>query len=338
MNSDTFKLLLTKYFNGECSEEELKMLAESVKKSDNDKLSKLLESVWMEYNSSEVLSGKESKKILSNIINSENIEKKSRYWSLRRKWFIRSGIAAALALICFGIGSFIKNSVKEESIIITAKPVNLSENVSYVRHVILPDSSMIVLQANSTIEILSDFKGKTREIRLTGEAYFDIKKDVKRPFIIYSSELKTTVLGTAFNISAWPDKDQIQVTVTRGKVRVENTQTKRIIADLTPSEKIEYRKTKIPEIKHIDTVEVKRTVEWIKQDMEFKEMSLKDIAVILSKRYNVDIEIQGTKLANTLVVASFVGTESLKDILEILCSINSSSYTLEDDKVTIYQD
>jgi len=333
----TLKSLLNRYLRGECSNADLQQLAEKVNNSNDKDLRNQLETVWFEYNTTESLSEEDTQKILTAILSSKDNDGRANIWTVRRKWFLRTGIAAACIVILAGIGAFLNQTFDQESIVITAKPVNLSENVSYVRNVLLQDSSIVILQANSTIEILSDFKGSTREIRLVGEAFFDIKRDTKRPFIIYSSELKTTVLGTAFNIKAWPNQNQIQVTVTRGKVRVENTETKKILADLSRSEKIEYSKTKIPEIKHIDTFAVKKTVDWIKQDMEFNEMNLKEISVILSKRYNVDIEIHGSKLAETLVVASFIGTEPLEEILKVLCSINSSTYTMGNGKVNIYQ-
>ncbi|WP_321332287.1 FecR domain-containing protein [uncultured Bacteroides sp.] len=336
METNMLESLLMRYIKGECNSEERETLARMVKSQNDSELKRQLEAVWLKYDSLEHLSDERSQEILSTILVKKSRIRRNRRW-MRHDFFIRIGSIAAVLLLLLGIGYYIKQAVPEESIIITSQPVSLSENTSYVRSVVLPDGSLVVLQANSTIELLPSFDKGKREVRLSGEAYFDIKRNAKRPFVIYSGELKTTVLGTAFNIAAWPNEDQIRVAVTRGKVRIENTETKNILADLSRNEEIEYDKSKSISEKHTEVAATQKIIDWTKQDMEFNGMSLKDIAVILSKRYGADIEIHGNKLANALIVASFVGTESLENVLNVLCPISSSSYSMESGKVVIDQ-
>ena len=88
------------------------------------------------------------------------------------------------------------------------------------KYLMLPDSSMVVLNEGSSLTF-RDFTGKTREVQLSGEAFFDIKHDAQKPFIVHTGRVKTTVLGTAFNIRT-DNANHITVTVTRGKVKVED--------------------------------------------------------------------------------------------------------------------
>ncbi|GAB6007863.1 FecR family protein [Dysgonomonas reticulitermitis] len=339
MKKYIFKDLLRSYLHGTYSNEDKAKLADMTRFFTDNQLRKILWNVWNEYEPAEHLSDKRSKEILSSILISGSKVSTITQPKRKRLWF-RVASVAVLLIILAGLGNYMLNRdipPQENTIVLKVMHTPMDEPVSYVRNIMLPDGSQIVLQANSTVELASGFGAERREIRLVGEAFFDIKYNTGKPFIIYSGELKTTVLGTSFNIKAWPDDDRIRVTVTRGKVRVENT--KQVLANLSLNEEIEYNKTKLAGKKLIvDEQGTKDVVDWTKQEMEFNGMSIKDIAVVLSKRYNVDIEIRGSKLTNTLIVASFRGTESLESVLDILCVINSATnYIIEGNKVTIYQ-
>ena len=84
----------------------------------------------------------------------------------------------------------------------------------------LDDGSVIYLNAASRISLDHGFNGKTREVFLTGEAFFQVARDEDRPFIVHTETLHTHVLGTAFNVHAYPEDDSTRVTVESGKVRV----------------------------------------------------------------------------------------------------------------------
>lgn len=90
-----------------------------------------------------------------------------------------------------------------------------------IRILSLPDGTRVWLNENSEIEYPSKFSGKCRNVTLTGEAFFEVKRDVDHPFIISSGAIKTTVLGTSFNIRAY-NNTQPEVNVRTGKVKVES--------------------------------------------------------------------------------------------------------------------
>lgn len=92
-----------------------------------------------------------------------------------------------------------------------------------VRLLNLPDGTRVWLNENSEIEYPKSFTGKERTVTLKGEAFFEVKRDPSHPFVISSGAIKTTVLGTSFNIKAYADK-QPEVNVRTGKVKVESTQ------------------------------------------------------------------------------------------------------------------
>lgn len=196
----------------------------------------------------------------------------------------------------------------------------------------LSDGSKVVLRHGSKLNYPSSFSGNTREVELVGEAYFDIHHDDKKPFIIHTGKIKTTVLGTAFDIAAYPSQKKVVVTVTRGRVKVENDHKNAVI--LTPNEQVVYDNQTNAGQKN--KVEATRTLTWASSDMVFDGVSFKSIAGLLSRRYQVSIDFKNPELENCPITASFNGTESLKDILEILCTARGTTYKFENEqKVTI---
>jgi transmembrane sensor len=199
---------------------------------------------------------------------------------------------------------------------------------NYTRQIVLPDGSTVVLHAGSTLDCPSSFPADSREVSLKGEAYFDVRHDNKRPFIIHTGTVRTIVLGTAFNISS--DSLRVTVFVTGGKVRVETG--RKVLAELTPNQQIVYD---VPQdAVRQKTVNAEQLVtNWTKQDMIFDGDSFGGIAGVISQRYGVVIRFKNPSLARCRIVASFSGTEALENVLETLCTIQNASYTRnEDDK------
>ena len=200
----------------------------------------------------------------------------------------------------------------------------------YARYVVLPDNSSVVLNAGSTLEFPEVFDG-SREVKLKGEAYFDIKTDADRPFIIYTGNIKTTVLGTAFNIKAYPLTSKITVSVSSGKVKVEDE--KKVLAVLDKNQQVVYN---VPDkVARQETVNAQDITDWTMRDMVFEEVSFESVVQLLSKRYGVVIEFKNPALKSCTIKASFNGMESLQNVLEILSTISNSSYEEEHGKYVI---
>jgi transmembrane sensor len=102
----------------------------------------------------------------------------------------------------------------------------------------LPDGSMIWLNAGSKIKYNRDFGINSRDVYLNGEAYFDVEKS-KHPFIVHTSYLDLKVLGTSFNVKAYPDEELIEATLVKGSIRVENKSTGKPLY-LKPREKLTF--------------------------------------------------------------------------------------------------
>ena len=201
----------------------------------------------------------------------------------------------------------------------------VSELKNFNRFITLPDGSIVILHAGSKLEYPTAFTGKTREVFLSGEAYFDIKHDSLKAFIINTGKVKTTVLGTAFNIKAYPDLPEITVSVTRGKVKVEDD--KAVLGVLTPDQQIVYNTKNATALQQKVNAAVKSN--WTMSNMIFENVTFETIAVNLGKRYDVNIQFSNESLKQCPVTASFTGTEPLKEVLDVICQVRNATYTIE---------
>lgn len=108
------------------------------------------------------------------------------------------------------------------------------------KKIMLKDSSLVWLNANSVIEVSPDYAHEIRNVKLTGEAYFEVRPNKQKPFIIAAQGTKTKVLGTSFNVSAYSNASNVTVTVRTGKVSVSDTHS--TLAMLLPGKALRYDK------------------------------------------------------------------------------------------------
>jgi len=183
---------------------------------------------------------------------------------------------------------------------------------------ILPDSSIVYLGAGSKLTWPSHFvKGRLRKIQLDGEAFFEVKRDTTSPFIVHSGQMQTQVLGTSFNIYAYPKDGTFSVAVRTGKVKVsENSQGKlKELSLLTPGMKLFYHLKERNYTVH--TEQVTEVNAWIKNSFAFKDVTLPNMLKSLERYYNVHIELKSNKLNQCRFNATF-SNKSISNVMEEL--------------------
>ncbi len=131
----------------------------------------------------------------------------------KRNYLLR--IAAGLAILAIGILVFKGQLSSNDELQVISAPENDTIEKT------LPDGSQIALNQQSELSYSSDFAAQERRVKLKGEAFFDVRRDEAKPFIIEAAEAKITVLGTSFNVRAYPKEDVVVVYVVSGKVSVE---------------------------------------------------------------------------------------------------------------------
>lgn len=241
----------------------------------------------------------------------------------RRKIWMAAASVVLVAGICW-LG--LQHYGQTENVANAAIPVIVKTGNDDIRKLVLSDSSVVWLNSNSELRYPDRF-GDKREVTLTeGEAYFDIRHDEHKPFQVRAGKTLTNVLGTAFNISAYSKQESIDVTVTRGKVAVNDN-------ILMPNEQLTYRKhTGQSEKKSITADEATL---WMRGQLAFDNLSFKSVAVMLENKYQVSIRFDRKEIENMRLTGKFGPPDNLHDILEALTLTVGLTYETKGDVITI---
>jgi len=248
---------------------------------------------------------------------------------VKKQWNWAWIAAAAMLVLVLSIGLFQLKQGTEQRDLAASQAPKKNEAHKWVK---LPDGSSVQLNQGSYLEYADSFEGKAlREVRLTGEAYFDIKHDAKHPFVIHTGKIKTTVLGTAFNIRAYDANDAVTVTVTRGKVKVEDE--KRTLAILIPNQQLSWNiKSPEPIKAKVNATEV---VEWKKHDLIMDDITLAEAAEMIAERYGVKIQFNNEKVKSCRFTAAFLNRNDITQVLSVVGDITGATLTLKNNQVII---
>jgi ferric-dicitrate binding protein FerR (iron transport regulator) len=176
--------------------------------------------------------------------------------------------------------------------------------------VILPDGTKIGLNSSSEIFVSSNYKKGNRKIKLLGEAYFEVVKQVESPFEVYVKDTKVKVLGTVFNIRSFPDERETKTTLTEGSVRIAHKDSELV---LRPGQQAVTYSTRAG-IK-VQQVDVEQETGWKDGYFRFYEQPLNVILDELTRWYDID-EVLWQRSVSSRISLSFARTRSLNDLLK----------------------
>ena len=202
----------------------------------------------------------------------------------------------------------------------------------------LPDGTIVKLNSDSRLRFNDEFSLDKREVYLEGEAFFDVVKDSKRPFRVYSSGVVTTALGTSFNVKAFNtgelNLDEIEVSLVTGKVNVHSEESNTDLI-LIPGEQAVIRNAK--GFKRIfDELEI---LAWKDGVVHFKDTEFNEIVRELERWYDVDFEIEGLSESEGYRLKGTgkfnTQKQTLTTVLEVLSHSMNFQYDLSEKKVSI---
>jgi transmembrane sensor len=249
----------------------------------------------------------------------------------RKRKHIFIAMAACVVVLLAGFVWLINRPVqKQASIIKPALDKKITGRSEY-KYMLLPDSTQVWLNAASTLEYPHHFGAGKREVFLTGEAYFDVKHADKQPFLIHTGKVTTLVLGTAFNIKAYPGRENIIVSVSRGKVRVNYDEKE--VATLTPGEQVKVSNVNKPVVQK--KIAITEAAPWQQGNLVYDDETISDIVADLERIYDVTIRVQNETLANERISTSFRREIGIEKALEVLCNLADTRLKLESNTYVI---
>jgi hypothetical protein len=200
----------------------------------------------------------------------------------------------------------------------------------------LSDGTIVHLNSGTTLKYPVRFiAGENRQVFLDGEAFFDVTKDKKHPFIVNADNLNIRVLGTHFNVSSYPEDNLTDVVLVEGSVGL-YTANEKFDANKNTVLKPGYKGSFNRKDNHIETKPVITDVytSWMEGRLTFKNMSFNDITKKLERHYNVTIVNQNKKLANEKFYASF-GDEPIEKVLSYFNDVHGINYTIKNNEILI---
>lgn len=211
-----------------------------------------------------------------------------------KQYLIRLERIAAILLIpvlMICAWQFYQGSMRKSSML------SFTANPGMTAQVKLPDGSVVMLNSNSTLSYPAEFDGKQREVKLLGEAYFEVSKDPKHPFIVntpYQASIK--VYGTKFNVEAYAKDSMLTASLKEGSIALSylGKDGKMKEQMLLPGQSVSYRDHELPTLMADDIVDINTA--WTQGKIIFRNTPLKEVIHELEKTYNVRFLVRNPKV------------------------------------------
>ncbi len=359
---ETIDYLIGRYLSGGCSASESEQLITWINTSDeNRRYFTQYKFIWLKSGVENVkFSGNKWERLLIRIEQNEN-KSSQRDKDKIRRIFRLSGYAA-LILLLLGMVSLYFYFSKSQN---TGK--QLTENVINVPYgskllLTLPDNSKVWINSGSRLVYDNKFGIDNRNIRILGEAYFDVAKNPDLPFVVHAGEIDIRALGTAFNVKAYPEDHKVEATLVHGSIEVKKQGERKQIL-LKPREKVtiinselkqfSIEDEKLEPLKKIETKGVKETVKKLKEEVTidkkinieketawkdgkliFESEPLESLSKAIMRKYDVTIEFSNIKLKNYKFSGTFrdMPLEQLLDAMKFSAPID---YEIKEKRILI---
>lgn len=240
---------------------------------------------------------------------------------------------AAASVILIGLFTFLffdrdktGKTIQKNAVVQTgaARLLHAATTTREGRNVKLPDNTEVWLSPSSTIEYPASFTGSLREVKLSGEAFFEVAHDATHPFVIYSGNIETKVLGTSFNIQAYDNQEEINVTVVTGKVNVTHKNKSEHIELIANERAVFHRKTTALIKEETNTIAAPTMLKRKEGEFVYKGERLQKVMDDLHEYFGITINV-ASSVKECPISFNVYLTDKIEEILEpIAISINGN--------------
>lgn len=305
------KQLAFSYFEGKINKDEEKILFEFINSNkSNMSLFREWEKEWMTISFYDNKNNNEWNKLLLRIKTRETLIRSipKQKFRFRHTLYVAASI---ILLIGFSIlFTYKSKGIDHEAYFQTEVPYGEKSKI------ILADGSTVWLNSGSILKYSTSFNNKNREVILEGEGYFEVTKKNGIPFKVRTNEIDIVVKGTKFNVSAYKDDSFVRTTLIEGKVEIDYNDKS---IDMNPGEEVFLNK-ETGEIRNYRKDNL-NTNTWIENNIEYDDITLDELMVILSRKYDIKITIQNDKLKGSKFSISLRNDESIDQIFNAINKI-----------------
>jgi len=313
--SENIGLLIEKYLNDQCSADELEKVAAIFQTEEyREKIQPLLFDYWNNTPSfRHEIAEEELGQMLDSIHHRINLELPLKKPIVKRLYLYTYKAAAILfiPLLIFSVWQLVSNFNDADGAY-----VSLETPVGAKLKTTLPDGTEVWQNSGTTLKYPIRFTSKTREVYLSGEAYFHVKADKDHPFLVKTEEGTVTVTGTKFNVSSYPADNEYAVVLEEGKVSFKPDGSSQTVK-LAPSEKIRLNKTTGLVTK--EQIDSEKYTSWKDGKLIFRDDPLSEVVKRLSRWYNADIAIVSNGISlDDYTFTMTIQNENLEQVLEYI--------------------
>lgn len=325
--NDKVSGLLYKFRSGDITPAEFQDLRIRIDAISDVELKHLLETEWEEFEDHSPLSEEKMKTLYEGLhIRSEEVKPR---FTLKRYWM---QIAASLLLLIAGsltVLTFMQqneiNALAEQNVVIRSGDYGKSL-------VTLPDGTIVHLNAKSSLTYSQDFGRNDRKVALSGEGFFEVKKDMGKKFTVGTGYMDITVLGTKFNVYAYEAKDIVEMSLVEGSVDVTTSRPPYQSIRVKPNEKVVYNKH-TGNLLHERTSNKMETA-WMNKELVFRSERLENVFRCLSRKFAVTFSVDDETLLKDVYTGTF-DDENVESIMRVLKYHYKFKYTNEDGVISI---
>ncbi|NNG27769.1 MAG: DUF4974 domain-containing protein [Ignavibacteriaceae bacterium] len=338
--------LLAKYLSGESSDDEnAKVLSWLETDKENQKLLDSMKGVWelpeKDYEPSDVkalwaevaeragIKGESKEQIIYKMPDKKQRESIFSIVFRYTQFPVLRYAAVLIMIISIPVLYFLFSSLGDDNLI---KWKTITVENSKQSSLTLSDGTILTLDSGSRLQIPENFGIDSREVKLEGEAYFEVKTDPERPFSVYSATAVIKVLGTKFNVRAWNETGKVEVAVTEGKVSfgIDEKPEKLIILNKGFAGSL----SKNGELSAPKQIDVNKSPAWMKGEMSFNDVPFSEILAQVERWYNVKFSLTDSTISNERL-AVLIYKNSLNDVLDVLTTLTNTQYEYDGNVVTI---
>ncbi len=244
-------------------------------------------------------------------------------------------VAAASIIIAIALAGI---NLKKEPLNIIAARIETKSSSGSTSKITLGDGTVVELNAGSEMSYPAFFNGDTRVVALNGEAYFEVAKDAKRPFLVETGDLTIEVLGTHFNVNSYEEDENIITTLLEGSVGIRkkhmNTSNNEPII-LKPNQQLVFNKRN--NSVNVRNVDADLYAAWKDGQYLFESEKFSDIVKKLERGFGVDITIQSPELEQLVFSGVFTKSENVKQILNALKKHRDFDYKEYENGIVIFK-
>ena len=321
---------LKKYCSENISRAEFRALQQELKTHTDEELFPIIERSWDEFDNKKLLSPIESHQLFERIrrnIKSEPNQRRTIFFKMNWMHIAASAIIFLLSSLSFFL--YVDN---KETAQLGERVVMLAAGKGERASVVLPDGTTVRLNSETTLSYKQDFGKDDRRVSLSGEGFFEVKKDSKKKFVVKTEFLDVEVTGTSFNVYAYENKEFLEIALIEGSVITSTVSPPFKTMTVLPDEKVIYNKmtgemSKECSLSNLETA-------WLSNELVFRSEPLGAVLKMVGRKYGVTFTTDNKRALNRMYTGVF-DKEELVEVMSILKVHCQFDYKIKDHEVYI---